>query len=161
MKNKISIYLFIALMVFAFIAFYGNLVYAKDLSDSTITFYEDNNIINKDIEFKPIENPNVAKNKMAPGMSAISDIELDFSNLDFDIELDIKLDDNYMDSFQLSYIINDTIYNEDDVLFLENKSDNVTVKLVLEWIPTNIDSYIGATFSQLNVPIHINIKENI
>lgn len=161
MKKIMNKYIFISFMMVTLLTFCASAIFAKDMSENTITFYKNSDVINQDIVFDPVENENVAKNKIAPGSKAVSDIVIDLSNLDFNTELDIKLDENLKESFSLTYMIDDNVYTENDVINFDAQDGNVNIKLILEWIPTSIDNYIVSNYSIINIPIYISVKESI
>lgn len=173
----------IAFSIFAIILFCANTNYAKyfitsDKEDTNwnIAITSDTKEIKdtKEIIFKIQDSSNVVKGKIAPGLKATAEIEIDLRNTNETIDIKADVDTtNLNDSFKLTSKIIDDNYTIGTVKTIkpdtinELTRNNEKVKLVfeLEWINNFTDNakdtIIGSTTETIRLPITVNVTQNI
>ncbi|HAB67532.1 MAG TPA: hypothetical protein DCE23_09225 [Firmicutes bacterium] len=130
----------------------------------------------KYIAFKVEDSDNVLKGKLASGIKAISNIEIDLTDTNIPVDICVEIDDsNLSSSFKLTTTLDGKIYNlgttekikiEKEKGFKHNKSnDKKILRLELEWIDNieknEIDTILGANAGSLIIPVKITVKQHI
>jgi len=173
----------IAFSIFAIILFCVNTNYAKyfitsenDDTNWNIAITSDTKEINdtQEISFKIQENPNVVKGKIAPGLKATAEIEIDLKNTKDPIDIKANVDTTSLnDCFELtSTIINDNYtlgtvktLKQDTINELKRKNEKVKLVFQLEWTNNFTDNakdtIIGSTVDRIRLPITVNVTQNI
>lgn len=133
---------------------------AKDLEDT------------QEINFKVENSSSVVNGKIAPGLKAIANVEIDLTGTNIPVDICATIDDMTLnDSFRLTAILDGEKYNFGTIktMEIENNSrftkenGNKILTLELEWIDNDNenDTILGKIGETITVPVTIKTMQHI
>lgn len=123
----------------------------------------------QEIKFRVEENKNVVRGKLAPGLKAEANIEIDFSKVSGKVnmaDVQVEIDDsNLADCFKLNLKLDGNKYEQNSIKTIKVNENTKIQELTLEieWINGNdeLDTFIGSNVSELRIPIKITVSQHI
>ena len=116
----------------------------------------------QEISFKPENNPNVVDGRIAPGMKAKAEIEIDLSKINEKVEAIITVDKTTLpQQFSLTAYIDGEKYTLGEKVQLEGKSKRKVI-LELKWNNySESDEILGNTLEKISVPFTVTVNQII
>lgn len=160
--NKIKNVIFVLMLFIISFTFTSN-IYAKINKDSEwnvkifgTKYWEKTN----KVEFNVLENPDVVKGKIAPGLKATAKVTIDLTETKVPADIIVEIDDSNLDkNFKLTKKINGTNYNSGVYNAKNNKNE---LMLEIEWVGNGNntkDTLLGANAKTISVPIKIIVEQ--
>lgn len=163
--------------VISFILINNNLAFLKsnEVTDWKVVITNDTKDFKdtEEVHFKVDRNENVVDGKIAPGLKAKSEIEIDLTGTKYSVDIKAKIDDsNIKFPFVLTTKLNGeeyipgneiTINLENSKVFTE-KNGKIKLELELEWDESSddkMDTFIGENLESIEIPIEIEVKQHI
>ena len=127
----------------------------------------------QEISFRVEDNENVVNGKIAPGMKAVAQIEIDITGTKYPVDISATIDDsNLYDCFKLVSKLDGEIYKSETINTIKSENSFFTMEngkriliLELEWkdnyYDTEFSTNIGENIETIKVPIRINVTQHI
>lgn len=125
----------------------------------------------QNITFNVENSNNVLKGKIAPGLKATAEVEIDLTGTKVPVDICAEIDDYKLNSsFKLTAMIDDKIYNlgTNEFIKLEKGSkfnSKMILTLELEWIDevknNEFDTFLGMNTNSITIPVKINVRQHI
>lgn len=165
-KNKANVFVITLIIIFS--SFTGlNYVYAKNneiVDDLVVTITNDAKEINDThkIEFKVEKNKDVVLGKIAPGMKATSEIEINLEEVTSFVDIEVKIDDSNLNkAFKLNTKLDEKTVSTSKISKIEAGSIR-KIELELIWNENTIENtIIGNNVETIEVPIQIKVLQHI
>ena len=165
-KSKVNV--FVTAFIIILISFTSlNYVYAKnsEIKDNwNVTITNDGKDINDThkIKFEVRKNKNVVLGKIAPGMKATAEIEINLQKANGFVDIELEIDDSKLnDVFLLNAKFNDeNISSKSKKKVNAGKIEKVLLELI--WNGKDIeDTEIGINAALIEIPIKIKVLQHI
>ena len=115
----------------------------------------------QEISFIPENNPNVVAGKMAPGMKATAEIEIDLTQVNETVETVVKVDESELPSqFELTAYIDGEKYELGEKVQLQG-STTKNVILELYWKDSEQDEIFENTVEKISIPFMVTVSQVI
>ena len=144
-----------------------NYVYAKnnEITDKwEVTITNDAKDINDThkIKFEVQEDENVVLGKIAPGMKATAEIDIDLQKIDNFVDIEIEVDDSNLNNiFSLNTKFNDEYVSSKQIKRVEaGKIEKVLLELTWNGNDTE-DTRIGMYTASIEIPVKIKVLQHI
>lgn len=166
-KNKAKVFV-ITLIIIIFSSFTAlNYVYAKNdeiVDDLVVTINNDDKEINDThkMEFKVEKNKDVVPGKIAPGMKATAEIEINLKEVTSFVDIEVKIDDSKLNkAFKINTKLDEKTISTSKISKIEAGSIR-KLELELIWDEKNIENtIIGNNAGTIDVPIQIKVLQHI
>ena len=170
-KSKTRLIVVLAIMLVIYTMFLGY-VYAKnsEISDNwKVTITSDAKELSevREIKFKVKENKNVVSGKIAPGLTAVSKIDVDLEKINGKVDINVLADSSelYDEKFVLKAYIDGEEYNFGEIQTVDS-GRIVEITLEIEWLDSSrndnqIDTQIGEKIESLKIPISVRVSQNV
>ena len=165
-KSKVNV--FVTAFIIILISFTSlNYVYAKnsEIKDNwNVTITNDGKDINDThkIKFEVRKNKNVVLGKIAPGMKATAEIEINLQKVNGFVDIELEIDDSKLnDVFLLNAKFNDeNISSKSKKKVNAGKIEKVLLELI--WNGKDIeDTEIGINIASIEIPVKIKVLQHI
>ena len=165
-KSKANV--FVTAFIIILISFTSsNYVYAKnsEIKDNwNVTITNDAKEINDThkIKFEVQKNKNVVLGKIAPGMKATAEIEINLQKVNGFVDIELEIDDSKLnDVFLLNAKFNDeNISSKSKKKVNAGKIEKVLLELI--WNGKDIeDTEIGINIASIEIPVKIKVLQHI
>ena len=165
-KSKANV--FVTAFIIILISFTSsNYVYAKnsEIKDNwNVTFTNDAKEINDThkIKFEVQKNKNVVLGKIAPGMKATAEIEINLQKVYGFVDIELEIDDSKLnDVFLLNAKFNDeNLSSKSKKKVNAGKIEKVLLELI--WNGKDIeDTEIGINIASIEIPVKIKVLQHI
>ena len=165
-KSKASV--FVTAFIIILISFTSlNYVYAKnsEIKDKwNVTITNDAKEINDThkIKFEVQKNKNVVLGKIAPGMKATAEIEINLQKVNGFVDIELEIDDSKLnDVFLLNAKFNDeNLSSKSKKKVNAGKIEKVLLELI--WNGKDIeDTEIGINIASIEIPVKIKVLQHI
>ena len=165
-KSKANV--FVTAFIIILISFTSsNYVYAKnsEIKDNwNVTITNDAKEINDThkIKFEVRKNKNVVLGKIAPGMKATAEIEINLQKVNGFVDIELEIDDSKLnDVFLLNAKFNDeNISSKSKKKVNAGKIEKVLLELI--WNGKDIeDTEIGINIASIEIPVKIKVLQHI
>lgn len=165
-KSKANV--FVTAFIIILISFTSlNYVYAKnsEIKDNwNVTITNDAKEINDThkIKFEVQKNKNVVLGKIAPGMKATAEIEINFQKVNGFVDIELEIDDSKLnDVFLLNAKFNDeNLSSKSKKKVNAGKIEKVLLELI--WNGKDIeDTEIGINIASIEIPVKIKVLQHI
>ena len=165
-KSKANV--FVTAFIIILISFTSlNYVYAKnsEIKDNwNVTITNDAKEINDThkIKFEVQKNKNVVLGKIAPGMKATAEIEINLQKVNGFVDIELEIDDSKLnDVFLLNAKFNDeNLSSKSKKKVNAGKIEKVLLELI--WKGKDIeDTEIGINISSIEIPVKIKVLQHI
>ena len=165
-KSKANV--FVTAFIIILISFTSsNYVYAKnsEIKDKwNVTITNDAKEINDThkIKFEVQKNKNVVLGKIAPGMKATAEIEINLQKVNGFVDIELEIDDSKLnDVFLLNAKFNDeNLSSKSKKKVNAGKIEKVLLELI--WKGKDIeDTEIGINISSIEIPVKIKVLQHI
>ena len=165
-KSKVNV--FVTAFIIILISFTSlNYVYAKnsEIKDNwNVTITNDGKDINDThkIKFEVQKNKNVVLGKIAPGMKATAEIEINLQKVNGFVDIELEIDDSKLnDVFLLNAKFNDeNISSKSKKKVNAGKIEKVLLELI--WNGKDIeDTEIGINIASIEIPVKIKVLQHI
>lgn len=156
------------IFVISLTAVQSNYAKTNEISDWKVIITSDTKDLEEthEIKFKAEENPNVVKGKLAPGLKAHATVEVDLSQIKEDTDICLSMENKaLLDTFRFTINFNGKLYESDTIVTVKCDASNPIqiFDLELEWVGDNdqINTFIGATMNEIQIPITIYVSQSI
>lgn len=156
------------IFIVSFIVVQSNYAKTNEISDWKVIITSDTKDLEEthEIKFKAEENPNVVKGKIAPGLKAHATVEVDLSQIKESADICLLIEDeNLLGVFRLTASFNEKFYEFDKTVTVEYDALHPiqVFDLELEWLGSNepINTFIGSTVDEIQIPITIRVSQSI
>ena len=165
-KSKANV--FVTAFIIILISFTSsNYVYAKnsEIKDNwNVTITNDGKDINDThkIKFEVQKNKNVVLGKIAPGMKATAEIEINLQKVNGFVDIELEIDDSKLnDVFLLNAKFNDeNLSSKSKKKVNAGKIEKVLLELI--WNGKDIeDTEIGINIASIEIPVKIKVLQHI
>ena len=165
-KSKANV--FVTAFIIILISFTSsNYVYAKnsEIKDNwNVTITNDAKEINDThkIKFEVRKNKNVVLGKIAPGMKATAEIEINLQKANGFVDIELEIDDSKLnDVFSLNTKFNDeNLFSKNKKKVNAGKIEKVLLELI--WNGKDIeDTDIGINIASIEIPVKIKVLQHI
>ena len=165
-KSKANV--FVTAFIIILISFTSsNYVYAKnsEIKDNwNVTITNDAKEINDThkIKFEVRKNKNVVLGKIAPGMKATAEIEINLQKANGFVDIELEIDDSKLnDVFSLNTKFNDeNLFSKNKKKVKAGKIEKVLLELI--WNGNDVeDTEIGINAALIEIPIKIKVLQHI
>lgn len=165
---KIKSNVFVITFIVLFISLTAlNYVYAKNneiVDDWVVIITNDAKEINDthEIKFKVEKTKDVVPEKIAPGMKATAEIEINLEDVKGFVDIEVKIDDSKLNKeFKLNTKLNEESISTQKITKVK-AGEMKKIVLELIWDENNIeDTNIGISAETIEVPIQINVLQHI
>lgn len=165
-KNKANVFVITLIIIFS--SFTGlNYVYAKNneiVDYLVVTITNDAKEINDThkIEFKVEKNKDVVTGKIAPGMKATAEIEINLKEVTSFVDIEVKIDDSNLNkAFKINTKLDEKTTSTSKISKIEAGSIR-KLEIELIWNENNIENtIIGNNAETIDVPIQIKVLQHI
>lgn len=166
LKGKLTVFLttFVIILLFLTVLKYS---YGKKIENDNnwkVVITSDSKEINDthEIKFKVNKSKDVVEGKIAPGMTATTQIDIDLSKINDYVDIEIEVDDSDLSSV---FLLNTKLDGE---RLTNNKIKNVKpgeikkVLLEIRWNGNSVeDTRIGMNDKSIEIPIKIRVVQHI
>ena len=165
-KSKANV--FVTAFIIILISFTSsNYVYAKnsEIKDNwNVTITNDAKEINDThkIKFEVQKNKNVVLGKIAPGMKATAEIEINLQKANGFVDIELEIDDSKLnDVFSLNTKFNDeNLSSKNKKKVKAGKIEKVLLELI--WNGNDVeDTEIGINIASIEIPVKIKVLQHI
>ena len=165
-KSKANV--FVTAFIIILISFTSlNYVYAKnsEIKDNwNVTITNDGKDINDThkIKFEVQKNKNVVLGKIAPGMKATAEIEINLQKANGFVDIELEIDDSKLnDVFSLNTKFNDeNLFSKNKKKVKAGKIEKVLLELI--WNGNDLeDTEIGINTASIEIPVKIKVLQHI
>ena len=165
-KSKANV--FVTAFIIILISFTSsNYVYAKnsEIKDNwNVTITNDAKEINDThkIKFEVRKNKNVVLGKIAPGMKATAEIEINLQKANGFVDIELEIDDSKLNEvFSLNTIFNDeNLFSKNKKKVKAGKIEKVLLELI--WNGNDLeDTEIGINTASIEIPVKIKVLQHI
>ena len=165
-KSKANV--FVTAFIIILISFTSsNYVYAKnsEIKDNwNVTITNDAKEINDThkIKFEVRKNKNVVLGKIAPGMKATAEIEINLQKANGFVDIELEIDDSKLnDVFSLNTKFNDeNLFSKNKKKVKAGKIEKVLLELI--WNGNDLeDTEIGINTASIEIPVKIKVLQHI
>lgn len=165
-KSKANV--FVTAFIIILISFTSsNYVYAKnsEIKDNwNVTITNDAKEINDThkIKFEVQKNKNVVLGKIAPGMKATAEIEINLQKANGFVDIELEIDDSKLNEvFSLNTKFNDeNLFSKNKKKVKAGKIEKVLLELI--WNGNDLeDTEIGINTASIEIPVKINVLQHI
>ena len=165
-KSKANV--FVTAFIIILISFTSsNYVYAKnsEIKDNwNVTITNDGKDINDThkIKFEVQKNKNVVLGKIAPGMKATAEIEINLQKANGFVDIELEIDDSKLnDVFSLNTKFNDeNLSSKNKKKVKAGKIEKVLLELI--WNGNDVeDTEIGINTASIEIPVKIKVLQHI
>ena len=165
-KSKANV--FVTAFIIILISFTSsNYVYAKnsEIKDNwNVTITNDAKEINDThkIKFEVRKNKNVVLGKIAPGMKATAEIEINLQKANGFVDIELEIDDSKLnDVFLLNTKFNDeNLFSKNKKKVKAGKIEKVLLELI--WNGNDLeDTEIGINTASIEIPVKIKVLQHI
>ena len=165
-KSKVNV--FVTAFIIILISFTSlNYVYAKnsEIKDNwNVTITNDGKDINDThkIKFEVQKNKNVVLGKIAPGMKATAEIEINLQKANGFVDIELEIDDSKLnDVFSLNAKFNDeNLSSKSKKKVKAGKIEKVLLELI--WNGNDLeDTEIGINTASIEIPVKIKVLQHI
>lgn len=146
----------------------------NEIADWKVTITSDTKDLEdtQKIDFKVEDNSNVVKGKLAPGLKATANVEIDLTGTKVPVDISATIDDTALnETFRLTAKLDGKDYKTGTIktIQIENNSSftkengNKILALELEWINNDNknDTILGMVGQTITVPVRINVRQHI
>lgn len=114
------------------------------------------------IKFEVEESPNVISNRLAPGMKATAEIEINLEKVEGFFDIDIRVDESKLENvFILNAKLDEESVNSGKISKIRAGGKKL-VKLELIWNGNDIeDTTIGRDINSIEIPVEIKVLQHI
>ena len=165
-KSKANV--FVTAFIIILISFTSlNYVYAKnsEIKDNwNVTITNDGKDINDThkIKFEVQKNKNVVLGKIAPGMKATAEIEINLQKANGFVDIELEIDDSKLNEvFSLNTKFNDeNLFSKNKKKVKAGKIEKVLLELI--WNGNDLeDTEIGINTASIEIPVKIKVLQHI
>ena len=165
-KSKVNV--FVTAFIIILISFTSsNYVYAKnsEIKDNwNVTITNDGKDINDThkIKFEVQKNKNVVLGKIAPGMKATAEIEINLQKANGFVDIELEIDDSKLNEvFSLNTKFNDeNLFSKNKKKVKAGKIEKVLLELI--WNGNDLeDTEIGINTASIEIPVKIKVLQHI
>ena len=165
-KSKANV--FVTAFIIILISFTSsNYVYAKnsEIKDNwNVTITNDAKEINDThkIKFEVQKNKNVVLGKIAPGMKATAEIEINLQKANGFVDIELEIDDSKLNEvFSLNTKFNDeNLFSKNKKKVKAGKIEKVLLELI--WNGNDVeDTEIGINTASIEIPVKIKVLQHI
>lgn len=176
-KTRLVVVTFIIFVISVLLmnnSFAKNSINNSEITDWKVVITNDTKDLKdtKEISFKIQDNPNVVAGKIAPGVKAVADIEVDLTDTKVPVDIITTVDDSELfKGLQLTAKIDNENYElgTTKTIELENKSGFtqkngkkiITLELKWENNSNDLDTIIGTLGGSIKLPITVEVKQHI
>lgn len=164
-KSKANVFFITSVILFIFITTL-NYAYAKDnqiIDNREVIITSDAKEINDTHEIKfHVMNSDVVPEKIAPGIKAIAEIEINLEKIDGFADIIVKIDDSKLNNvFKLNKIVDEKSITSEKITKIKT-GRKIKIVLELTWDGNDIeDTKLGSSVDSIEIPIKINVLESI
>lgn len=165
-KNKTKVFVITFIILFISLTTL-NYAYAKNneiVDNWKVTFTNDTKEINDEheIKFKVNKNKDVVPGKMAPGMKATAEIEINLEKVKGFVDIEAKIDDSKLNkAFKINTKLNEESISTQKITKIK-AGEMKKIVLELIWNGNNIeDTKISTNAEKIEVPIQIKVLQHI
>ena len=165
-KSKVNV--FVTAFIIILISFTSlNYVYAKnsEIKDNwNVTITNDAKEINDThkMKFEVQKNKNVVLGKIAPGMKATAEIEINLQKANGFVDIELEIDDSKLNEvFSLNTKFNDeNLFSKNKKKVKAGKIEKVLLELI--WNRNDLeDTEIGINTASIEIPVKIKVLQHI